>query len=253
MKIALIQSNLQWENPTGNRTHFEEQMASVSNVDLIVLPEMFATGFTMKPHHVAEKMTGDSINWMKDLAVKKDTAICGSLAIAENGLFYNRFVFVFPNGDLEYYDKRHLFTFAGEDKAYTSGKEKQIITYKDWKICLQVCYDLRFPVFARNVENYDLLLYVANWPVPRIDAWDSLLKARAIENMCYVASVNRMGDDANGHHYPGHSQIVDYLGKYVIAPTEEQGVFMTTLNKQELLEAREKFAFLNDRDDFTVR
>jgi predicted amidohydrolase len=162
-------------------------------------------------------------------------------------------VFVFPSGEVQFYNKRHLFTLAGEDKVYTKGTEKIIVNYNNWNICLQICYDLRFPVFARNVENYDLLLYVANWPKPRINAWDALLKARAIENMCYTIGVNRIGEDANHLEYPGHSKAIDYLGNPILDCEDELGVFIFELDKIAQNDARIKFNFLNDRDDFNIR
>ncbi len=254
MKTALIQSSLIWENPKANRLYFEEKInAIIEKIDLIVLPEMFTTGFTMNPNAVADTMQGETIVWLQSLAKAKNIAIMGSLVIKENDNFYNRLVFVFPNGEIQTYDKRHLFTLAGEDKTYTSGKEKLIVEYKGFKICPLICYDLRFPVFARNTEDYDALIYVANWPKPRIKAWDTLLKARAIENMSYVIGVNRIGEDQNGHEYVGHSQVIDYLGNYVIEPQETEGVFITTLDKEKLLETRQKFGFLNDRDEFQIK
>ena len=253
MKVALIQSSLVWENPKLNRIHFEEKINSISeSVDLIVLPEMFTTGFTMNPKAVYETMDGETILWLQSLAKSKNSAITGSLIIKENDNFYNRLVFVFPSGELQFYDKKHLFTLAGEDKIYTSGKNKLIIEYKGFKICPLICYDLRFPVFSRNAEDYDVLIYVANWPKIRINAWDSLLKARAIENMCYTIGVNRVGVDDNKLEYNGHSQVVDFLGNYLIENQENEGMYITTLHKSNLLEAREKFGFLNDRDAFTV-
>jgi omega-amidase len=184
MKIALIQSSLFWENPTANRNHFEEKINVITEkVDLIVLPEMFSTGFTMNPKAVAETMEGETILWLQSLAKAKKTAITGSLVIKENGNFYNRLVFVFPSGEIQFYDKRHLFTLAGEDKVYTAGSSKLIVDYLGWKICSLVCYDLRFPVFDRNVEDYDLLVYVANWPKSRIQAGDILRKARELAQL----------------------------------------------------------------------
>jgi predicted amidohydrolase len=162
-------------------------------------------------------------------------------------------VFVFPNGELQFYDKRHLFTLAGEDKVYTSGKEKLIVDYLGWKICPLVCYDLRFPVFARNIENYDLLLYVANWPKPRINAWDILIKARSVENMCYTIGVNRVGLDSNNLEYIGHSQVVDYLGNSILEPQELEAAFIVELNKDQMLETRKKLGFLNDLDSFEMK
>ena len=224
----------------------------MEEVDLIVLPEMFSSGFTMNPKAVAETMTGETIAWLQHLAQAKDCAITGSLVIEENGKYYNRLVFVYPNGELKTYDKRHLFTLAGEDKIYTKGSEKAIVNYNNWNICLQICYDLRFPVFARNVENYDLLLYVANWPKPRINAWDALLKARAIENMCYTIGVNRIGEDANQLEYPGHSKAIDFLGNTLVDCENELGIFIFELDKNTQNETREKFNFLNDRDYFEI-
>ena len=253
MKIALIQSSLVWENPKANRDSFEEKINGINeSVDLIVLPEMFSTGFTMNPATVAETMQGETVLWMQALAKAKNSAITGSVVIEESGNFYNRMLFVFPSGEIQFYDKRHLFTLAGEDKVYTAGSQKLIVEYLGWKICPMVCYDLRFPVFSRNVENYDLLLYVASWPEKRVNAWDTLLKARAIENMTYIAGVNRTGTDANGHQYCGHSQLFDCLGHYLLAPKETENVFVVELDKQKMITAREKLGFLNDRDLFEL-
>jgi omega-amidase len=253
MRIALIQTILFWENPIANRNHFEEKINTIpESIDLIVLPEMFSTGFTMNPKDVAETMEGETITWLIHLAKAKNTAITGSLVIRENDNFYNRLVFVFPSGEIQFYDKRHLFTLAGEEEIYTAGHNKLIIEYKGWKICPLICYDLRFPVFARNVEEYDVLIYVANWPEIRINAWDALLKARAIENMCYTIGVNRIGKDDNNFNHNGHSQVIDFLGNYILEPVEIKGVFIVELNKEELISARKKFNFLNDRDSFVL-
>jgi predicted amidohydrolase len=254
MKVALIQSSLFWENPKANRNYFEGKInAIIEKVDLIVLPEMFTTGFSMNPKSLAETMQGETISWLQSLAKAKKSAITGSLIVKENNNFFNRLVFVFPSGEIQLYDKRHLFTLAGEDKVYTSGKEKLIVDYLGWKICPLVCYDLRFPVFARNMEDYDLLLYVANWPKPRINAWDILLKARSVENMCYTIGVNRIGFDESKFEYVGHSQAVDFLGNYNLEPQETEGVFIVELNKEKLLETRKKLGFLNDRDAFELK
>ncbi len=254
MKVTLIQSPLIWESPKENRNYFEEKINSIAgNTDLIVLPEMFTTGFTMSPENVAETMQGETVTWLKALAKAKNSAITGSLVIEENSNFYNRMVFVFPSGEIQFYDKKHLFTLAGEDKVYTSGTQKVIVNYLDWKICLQVCYDLRFPVFSRNSEDYDLIIYVASWPKIRINAWDALLKARAIENMSYAIGVNRIGEDDNGYQYTGHSQVVDYLGEYLVEPNESEAVFSVELDKQKMMLTRQKLGFLNDRDDFKIK
>jgi len=253
MKIAIIQTNLIWENPKANRDQFEQIINTITqHIDLIVLPEMFTTGFTMFPNNLAETMQGETVNWMLNLATDKNLAICGSIIIEENAQYYNRFVFTHPNGKIETYDKRHLFSLAGEHKQYTQGTEKVIIAYKDWKICPQICYDLRFPVFSRNVEEYDLLIYVANWPKPRMFAWNALLRARAIENMSFVIGVNRIGFDGNTHEYVGHSQILDELGSTIEDANEGDGVFITFLDKEKMLQTRKSLNFLNDKDIFEI-
>jgi predicted amidohydrolase len=253
MKIALIQTSLIWENPNENRSLIQYKINAISQyVDLIVLPEMFTSGFTMNPKNVAETMQGETILWLKYVAKSKNCAITGSLVIEENGNYFNRLVYVFPNGEIQYYDKRHLFTLAGEDKVYTSGTEKLIVTYKGFKICPLICYDLRFPVFSRNIEDYDVLIYVANWPKLRVNAWDILLKARAVENMSYVIGVNRIGIDNNNHEYVGHSQAVDFLGNYIVEPYETEDIFIVELSKEKMLETRSKLAFLNDKDAFEI-
>lgn len=253
MKVAILQTDLVWENPIYNRLTIESKvLSSDKKFDLLVLPEMFTSGFTMNPERVAETMQGETIQWLKSLSKQKKTAIIGSLVIQEENQYYNRLVFVTPKGTVQHYNKRHLFTLAGEEKVYTKGTEKVIFEYKDWKICPQVCYDLRFPVFVRNVEDYDLLVYVANWPKIRTQAWDALLKARAIENMTFVVGVNRVGKDANGHDYIGHSQVLDELGNELIAPFEENGIEVVTLSKKKLQDSRNKFNFLNDKDNFEL-
>ena len=253
MKTALIQSDLAWENIDLNLKNFEKKIDSIaSDTDLIVLPEMFSTGFTMNPEKVAETENGKAVSWMLKTATLKNTALTGSLVIEENGNYFNRLFFVFPDGTYKTYNKRHLFSLAGEEKKYTSGKEKLIVTYKGWKICLLVCYDLRFPVFSRNAEDYDLLVYVANWPQKRIEAWDILLKARAVENMVYTIGLNRTGTDENQNNYTGHSQTVDYLGQYILEPQTSEGIFYVVLEKEPQTEIREKLGFLNDRDSFLL-
>ncbi|MNX34088.1 (R)-stereoselective amidase [compost metagenome] len=254
MKIALVQTDLFWQNASKNRENFDSKINEIqSEVNLIVLPEMFSTGFTMNASEVAETMQGETIEWMKLKAKQKNTAITGSVVIAENGKYYNRMLFVFPSGEIQYYDKRHSFSLAGEDKVYTRGNRKVIVDYLDWKICLQICYDLRFPVFARNVENYDLVLYVANWPKVRTNAWDALLKARAIENLSYVVGVNRIGNDIHDYEHIGHSQAIDFLGNYILEPQEKNGVFVVELDKNTMYETRKKLDFLSDRDHFEIK
>lgn len=254
MKVTIIQSPLIWENPKQNRSYFEEKINSISeNTDLIVLPEMFTSGFTMNPINVAETMQGETVLWLQSLAKAKNCAITGSVVIEENSNFYNRMLFVFPSGEIQFYDKRHLFTLAGEDKVYTAGTQKLIVDYLGWKICPLICYDLRFPVFSRNSEDYDLLIYVASWPKIRINAWDTLIKARAIENMSYAIGVNRIGEDDNGYQYTGHSQVVGFLGEYLVEPNESEAVFSVDLDKEKMMVTRQKLGFLNDRDAFEIR
>lgn len=255
LNITLIQSNLIWENPIQNRLNFEAKINSISEeTDLIVLPEMFTTGFSMYPKSLAENINGDTINWMTNLSYKHQTAICGSLIIKENNQFYNRFLLATPNKEIHQYDKRHLFTLAGEQHEYTAGTQVTVIEYKGWKICPLICYDLRFPVWSRNIQNYDLLLYVANWPKQRIRAWDTLLKARAIENMCYTIGVNRVGIDPNGNEYSGNSAAIDYLGNKISnVPLNQESITTICLNKQEQNLARKKFGFLNDKDSFILK
>ncbi|RZJ68032.1 MAG: amidohydrolase [Flavobacterium sp.] len=254
LTTALIQSPLVWEDAEANRNFFREKIDAISqSVDLIVLPEMFSTGFTMSPQNVAETMNGKTVKWMKSVAVEKNCAITGSLVIKSGANVYNRLLFVFPDGEIKQYDKRHLFSLAGEHVAFTAGKKRLLVEYKGFRICPLICYDLRFPAFSRNTEYYDLLIYVANWPLPRIAAWDALLKARAIENMSYVVGVNRTGTDPNGLEYPGHSQVLDFMGEYLVSAWENEGIFVATLEKNPMLEVRKKFSFLEDRDSITVK
>lgn len=254
LNIALIQTELAWENPEQNRSNLLKKIeAIVEQVDVIVLPEMFNSGFTMNPARVAETMQGETIAWMKSLAAKKQSAITGSLVIKEDDNYYNRLVFVHPNGKIEQYDKRHTFTLAGEHKVYSAGTKKIVVEYKGWKISPLVCYDLRFPVWSRNSVNYDVLIYVASWPAIRMMAWDALLKARAIENMSYCVGVNRVGTDDNNHDYSGHSAVYDVLGNRIDSiPFDEEAIEIVTLKKDEIELNRSKFNFLADQDQFSI-
>ena len=254
LKIAGIQSDLIWENPLENRKQFSKMIENLEeDVDLIVLPEMFTTGFTMHPKNVSEKMNGDSISWMKKIAKERNVAITGSLVIEVDEKFYNRLVFVHPSQKIDIYDKRHLFTLAGEHKQYSAGNKQVIVNYKGWKICPFICYDLRFPVFSRNTTDYDLLIFMANWPSQRVNAWDVLLKARAIENMSFTIGVNRVGVDANDYNYSGSSTIVDFLGNNMaILSQNEKGIVTAVLNKKSQDETRKKLCFLNDKDEFKI-
>ncbi|MGJ8548143.1 amidohydrolase [Winogradskyella wichelsiae] len=254
LNVAIIQTSLIWENPKENRRLLNDKINTITGVDLIVLPEMFTSGFTMNPTLVAETMDGETITWLQQLANEKDAVIMGSLVISENNNFYNRMVCVEPSGKITTYDKRHTFTLAGEDKVYTAGSEKVIFSYKGWKICPLVCYDLRFPVWARNVEDYDLLIYVANWPKVRIKAWDALLQARAIENMTYCIGVNRVGLDGNNYEHSGHSVVYDVLGNRLDHILEnEETIEVVTLHKGAITKYREKLNFLNDGDQFSLK
>lgn len=254
LNIAIIQSDLIWENPEENRVAFTNKIISIiESVDIIVLPEMFTTGFTMNAAQMAETMDGDTVQWMRQIAAQKEAAVVGSIIIKSNELFYNRLVFVHPKGHIDHYDKRHTFTLAGEHNIYAAGTQKLIVDYKGWKICPLVCYDLRFPVWARNVENYDVLIYVANWPKARISAWDALLKARAIENMSYCIGVNRVGKDGNNHEYSGHSAAYDMLGTRMdTLPYDDEAIEMISLHKENLYHTRNKLNFLEDRDLFSL-
>ncbi|TXE09617.1 amidohydrolase [Seonamhaeicola algicola] len=255
LNIALIQTDLVWENPEQNRFNFYNQIKAISSsVDVVLLPEMFTTGFTMNAKAVAETMQGKTVNWMANTAKKYQVAIVGSVVITENNNFYNRLIFVEPNGKLHSYNKRHTFTLAGENKVYTKGIKQLIVNYKGWKFCPLVCYDLRFPVWARNIADYDVLLYVANWPEKRITAWNTLLKARAIENMSYCIGVNRVGVDGLGIEYSGNSAVYDVLGTKItnIQPNKTQ-VEVVTLQKQHIFEYRNKLRFLDDKDAFSLK
>ncbi len=254
LKVAIIQADLVWENPAENRKQLTYKVNAISDsVDLIILPEMFTSGFTMNASTVAETMDGTTINWLKDLAQQKQAAIMGSLVISGNSNYYNRFVCVEPSGRIHQYDKRHTFTLAGEHNVYTAGTEKLIFEYEGWKICPLICYDLRFPVWARNTADYELLIYVANWPKVRVSAWDALLKARAIENMSYCIGVNRVGLDGNNYEYTGHSGAYDVLGNRLDTIAEStEAVEIVTLNKAHISKYREKLGFLKDRDHFNL-
>mgnify|MGYP000657496443 CR=1 FL=1 len=254
LSVTYIQTDLEWENAMANRIYFERQIKAIKKqTDIIILPEMFTTGFAMQPEHLAETMTGDTVIWMQKIAAQTQAAICGSIIITEDNNYYNRFLFVQPNGTIQCYNKRHLFSLAGEHKHYKNDTSQVIIEYKDWRICPLICYDLRFPVWSRNTQNYDLLLYVANWPKPRINAWNTLLKARAIENMSYVVGVNRVGTDPNGNEYNGNSIILDALGNELSPFAENNDIIITaTLSKEEQQSVRQKFNFLNDKDVFTL-
>lgn len=252
--LALIQTSLHWQNKVANFQAFNQLIPQVKGADLILLPEMFTTGFSMEPQGLADTPEGESLNWLREKAKEANAAICGSLIVQENRSYYNRLYFVFPDGEYEIYNKRHLFTLAGEEKVYSPGKEKLIVNFRGWRINPQVCYDLRFPVWCRNTVDFDLQFFVANWPARRSTAWKTLLKARSIENMCYVAGLNRIGDDGNGVYHSGDSAVYNALGdKISKTKPGEVSCETVTLSAEELTKTREKFAFLNDRDAFELK
>lgn len=254
MKVALIQAPLVWEDKRKNIEYFDIILNHLENdVDLVVLPEMFTSGFTMRSESVYSTMEGEEVGWMKTMAKKHSFALTASMIVKDGEDFFNRMFFVFPDGGFKTYDKRHLFSLAGEEKVYKAGVERLIVSYKGWNICPLVCYDLRFPVFSRNFNAaYDLLIYVASWPNQRIYAWDTIIKARAIENMSYVVGVNRCGVDENKNMYSGHSQVVDYLGGYIVEPMIGECVSYVVLDKEKQDMSRSRFGFLKDADQFSL-
>ncbi|HMR90657.1 MAG TPA: nitrilase family protein [Chitinophagaceae bacterium] len=261
LTFSLIQTSLHWENKPANLRMLEEKILSITErTEIVVLPEMFSTGFSMNPAALAETMQGETVQWMKRIAAGKKIILAGSVIIEEDGHYYNRLIWMLPNGQYGTYDKRHRFAFAGEDKYYTAGSKRLLASVKGWKINLQVCYDLRFPVWARQQrtpENgsgpeFDILLYVANWPDRRCHAWQTLLQARAIENQCYVIGVNRTGYDGNGIYHSGDSMVADAMGEILYHKKEEEDIFTITLHKAPLDEVRMKLPFLKDADDFLL-
>lgn len=263
LTITLIQSPLHWQDKPANLAMFAQKINAIQErTEIVVLPEMFSTGFSMEPALLAETMEGPAIDWMKRVAAEKKIILTGSIIIEEQGHYYNRLVWMQPNAVYGVYDKRHRFAYAGEDKEYTAGNKRLITSVKGWKINLMVCYDLRFPVWARqsspaatddgNSHEYDVLIYVANWPEKRSHAWKTLLQARAIENQAYVVGVNRTGDDGNNIHYSGDSMVVDPLGEVLYTTSELEDVFTITLQKEKLEAVRSNFPFWKDADEFSI-
>jgi len=253
MKIVQIQQNISWADPAGNRAHLEQLLSGVEDADLVVLPEMFSTGFATEPQGIAEPEPSDSLAWMKKTAADLDCAIAGSIATYENGRYYNRFHFVTPDGESVSYDKHHLFTYSGEDKTFSAGDERCIVDWCGVRFLLIVCYDLRFPVWIRNRGDYDAIICVASWPETRRKAWDTLVRARAIENQCYVAAVNRCGTDPKCV-YSGGTCFIDPYGNEISSASDyEEAVLESELDMEALEEFREKFPVLNDSDDFEIR
>ena len=255
LKIALVQADIIWEDKLKNLLHFAQLISSIpNNVDLIVLPEMFNTGFTMEPKGLAEGPDGEVLAWIKEMSQSKDACVVGSMPyLLGPGKFANRLIWMFPNGQWEYYDKRHLFSLTNEDKVYEAGNEKLIVGLNGLRICPLICYDLRFPVWSRNKETYDMLIYIASWPKTRIQAWETLLSARAIENQCYCVGLNRIGRDGNGFAYNGHSAIYRFDGgKVALLKNDEQNL-ITELDFGEQKEYRKRLNFLADQDEFEVK
>ena len=273
LTITTIQTNLVWENKNANLQLLGKKINGLQEkTEIVVLPEMFSTGFSMQPKLFAETMEGETVQWMKEISSTNKIILTGSLIIEENEQFYNRLIWMLPNGEFGYYDKRHLFGLAQEDKYYTAGNKRLIASVKGWKINLQICYDLRFPLWARNrivpieksIEEesqkspetrpeFDVLLYVANWPERRSHAWKTLLCARAIENQCYVIGVNRVGVDGNNVSHSGNSLVIDPLGEVLYHMADEEDIFTITLQKEWLNDVRKKFPFWKDADDFNFR
>lgn len=255
LNITLIQGPLFWEDKAKNIEMFSEKISSVKDKsDLIILPEMFSTGFTMNAASMAERMDGKTVEWMSREAKKKNCIITGSIIIEENGNYFNRLIWMRPDG-FDFYNKRHLFSLAGENHSFTAGRKKLIVNLNGWRIQPLICYDLRFPVWSRRTKknDYDLLIYTANWPERRIHAWSQLLVARAIENQCYVAGVNRTGTDGNNIPYTGQSALVDFKGDTLLAPEPTDNIKTISISKKQLEDFRKQFAFLDDSDDFEIR
>jgi omega-amidase len=254
LNLTLIQTELHWQNPVANRAMFAEQIAAQAAAsDLILLPEMFATGFTLNAAANCELDDGDSARWLQEMATTHKVTLSGSIVINDGGQYYNRLLWVNPEGEIQHYDKRHLFRMAGEDKKYSAGSERLLVQLGDWRICPLICYDLRFPVWSRGINEYDLLLYVANWPAPRRSAWRTLLPARAVENLCYSAGVNRIGVDGNAVPYAGDSMVTDYLGNIQGDAGDRQEALNVTLSLDKLNAYRDKFPAWKDADSYTLK
>jgi len=261
LTVTTIQPDLVWEDKTANLQQLEKQILSITEpTELVILPEMFSTGFSMRPENLAEPMDGPTVSWMSDVAARRRVILTGSVIIQEEENYYNRLIWMLPTGEYGYYDKRHRFAFAGEDDHYTAGHKRLIGSVKGWRILLLVCYDLRFPVWSRQTPaeageaelEYDCILYVANWPERRSLAWRTLLQARAIENQSYVIGVNRVGNDGNNIYHSGDSMIIDPLGETLYHGHGKEEVFTYALQKDRLNEVRQKFPFWRDADRFTI-
>ena len=254
LKISLIQSNIFWGDIDKNLSHFSALISPLGKTDIILLPEMFNTAFCPNSNHLSETMNGKTIKWMKEIAKRKKCAITGSLMVKDNTKVYNRLIWIAKNGTISTYDKSHLFSFAKENKYITRGQARLIVEIDGWKICPLICYDLRFPVFSRNNVDYDVLIYLANWPIERIESWDTLLKARAIENQCYTIGVNRVGEDENGILFNGNSKVFEAFGKELFSAAQNKDeIIQVEISLEDLKLKRRKINFLKDRDRFTLQ
>ncbi len=254
LTFHIFQTTLYWKDKEKNLQNLDRLISNISETDIILLPEMFNTAFCPKSNYLAESMNSTTVNWMKKISIQKKCAISGSLMIEEKGKIYNRLVWISKNGKISTYDKRHLFSLVNENEFLSKGEKRIIIEEQGWKICPLICYDLRFPVFSRNNIDYDILIYLANWPVKRIDAWDTLLKARSIENQCYTIGVNRIGNDGNGIAFNGHSKVFDAFGKELISANEDsEEVIQAEILNHDLKLKRRQMNFLKDRDKFILQ
>lgn len=251
-RIALIQFDIIWEDRDANILQLQEMMQFEEDIDLVILPEMWSTGFTMRPEIMAENTPGPALSWMLEYSHKINATIAGSISVHDRGKYYNRLYIVHPNSTIQQYDKKHLFSYGKEDQHYHPGLERIVVEINGWKIMPVVCYDLRFPVWCRNNIDYDMMIVVANWPVPRVHHWDALLKSRAIENQCYIAGVNRIGKDGNGLQYPGHSCVIDMNGDALLQMNNTAGAGIIALDQSKLIEYRDHFRFLQDQDVFQI-
>lgn len=251
LQLALVQSPLVWHDVTANLQHFSKMLTDLQAVDLVLLPEMFNTGFTMDSAAQAESEMGPATQWLLQQAQRLNAVVCGSLIVQVGDNDYrNRLIWARPDGSLAHYDKRHLFRMAGEHQYFTAGEEQLQVELKGWRIRPLICYDLRFPVWSRDAQDTDLLFYLASWPATRSSAWNRLLPARAIENICYVAAVNRTGVDQNGYQYQGDSQVLDFMGEPLLHVADQQGVFYATLSARPLVEFKQRFPAYLDADQF---
>lgn len=253
LTIAYLQYNIQWHDWEANVAIIERHLSSLHReIDLLILPETFSSGFTIDPNPVAQGMNGPVVDWMCKTAKTENFTIIGSVIIEDGGVFYNRLICAHPDGSTSHYDKRHLFSYAGEGDQYASGNHRLQFRIRDWTICPLICYDLRFPVWSRNTQEYDVLVYVANWPAPRVEAWQALLKARAIENQAYTIGVNRTGRDNNNLRYPGSSEVFDMAGHSLHQSTTEDELAVVVLNKHDLKTFRTEYNFLADKDSYIL-